>query len=79
MKALNFSAAQEAFILKQGADGMPVADLCSKHGIREGSLYNWKSKYGGFEVSSQGAEGAEKLERQAKRSCLRTRRWIVRR
>ena len=30
MKASKFSDAQKAFILKQGADGMPVADLCRK-------------------------------------------------
>jgi putative transposase len=34
MKASRFSDAQKAFILKQGSDGMPVADLCRKVGIR---------------------------------------------
>ena len=29
MKASRFSDAHKAFILKQGADGMPVADLCA--------------------------------------------------
>ena len=33
MKASRFSEAQKAFILKQGADGMPVADICRKAGI----------------------------------------------
>lgn len=33
MKASRFSDAQKAFILKQGADGMPVADICRKAGI----------------------------------------------
>jgi putative transposase len=28
MKASNFSGAQKAFILKQGTNGMPVADVC---------------------------------------------------
>ena len=35
MKASKFSDAQRAFILKQGADGMPVADICRKAGISE--------------------------------------------
>src|SRR6185369_6197402 len=33
MKASKFSEAQKAFILKQGADGVPVADICRKAGI----------------------------------------------
>jgi putative transposase len=28
MKASKFSDAQKAFILRQGADGVPVADIC---------------------------------------------------
>ena len=32
MKASRFSDAQKAFILKQGADGIPVADICRKAG-----------------------------------------------
>jgi transposase-like protein len=31
--------------------GVKTADLCRKHGISEASFYNWKSKYGGLEVS----------------------------
>ena len=30
MKASRFSEAQKAFILKQGADGMPVAELAER-------------------------------------------------
>ena len=30
---------------------MPVADLCRKHGISDATLYTWRSKYGGMEVS----------------------------
>jgi len=33
MKASKFWDAQEAFILKQGADGVPVADICRKAGM----------------------------------------------
>jgi putative transposase len=33
MKASKFSDAQKAFILKQGSDGMPVAEICRKAGI----------------------------------------------
>ena len=33
MKASRFLEAQKAFILKQCAGGMPVADVCRKAGI----------------------------------------------
>ena len=38
-------------ILKEHEAGMKTADLCRKHGISEATFYNWKSKYGGLEVS----------------------------
>ena len=48
MKASRFSEAQKAFILKQGADGMPVADVCRKAGICQATYFNWKKKYDGL-------------------------------
>ena len=30
---------------------MKTADLCRKHGISEATFYNWKSKFGGLDVS----------------------------
>ena len=48
MKASRFSDAQKAFILKQGADGMPVADICRKAGISQATYFNWKKKYEGL-------------------------------
>ncbi len=48
MKASRFSDAQKAFILKQGADGTPVADICRKVGISQATYFNWKRKYDGL-------------------------------
>ena len=48
MKASKFSDAQKAFILKQGADGMPVAEICRKAGISQATYFNWKKKYDGL-------------------------------
>jgi putative transposase len=48
MKASRFSDAQKAFILKQGADGVPVADICRKAGISQATYFNWKRKYDGL-------------------------------
>ena len=38
MKAPRFSDAQKAFVLKQGADGVPVADICRKAGISRATV-----------------------------------------
>ena len=48
MKASKFSEAQKAFILKQGSDGMPVADICRKAGISPATYFNWKKRYDGM-------------------------------
>ena len=48
MKASQFSDAQKAFILKQGSDGVPVADICRKAGISQATYFNWKKKYSGM-------------------------------
>jgi putative transposase len=48
MKASQFSDAQKAFILKQGADGTPVAEICRKAGISQATYFNWKKKYDGL-------------------------------
>jgi putative transposase len=48
MKASQFSDAQKAFILKQGRDGVPVADICRKAGISQATYFNWKRKYDGL-------------------------------
>ncbi len=48
MKASRFSDAQKAFILKQGADGVPVAEICRKAGISQATYFNWKKRYAGM-------------------------------
>ncbi len=47
MKASQFTDAQKAFIIKQGEDGTPVAEICRKAGISQATLFNWKKKYAG--------------------------------
>ena len=39
MKDLKFSDAQKAFILKQGADGFPVAEICRRAGISQATYF----------------------------------------
>jgi putative transposase len=49
MKASKFSDAQKAFILKQGADGVPVAEICRRVGISPATYFNWKKTYDGMQ------------------------------
>ena len=48
MRASRFTDAQKAFILKRGADGLPVADICRKAGISQATYFNWKKKFEGL-------------------------------
>ena len=48
MKASKFTDAQKAFIIKQGEDGTPVAEVCRKAGISQATFFNWKKRYAGM-------------------------------
>ena len=48
MKASRFTEAQKAFVLKQGEEGTPVAEVCRKAGISQATYFNWKKKYAGL-------------------------------
>lgn len=48
MKVSMFTDAQKAFILKQGAEGIPVAEICRKAGISQATYFNWKKKFDGM-------------------------------
>jgi len=48
MKALKFTGAQKAFILKQGEEGAPVAEICRRAGISQATYFNWRKKYAGL-------------------------------
>lgn len=51
MKRSRFTEEQIIGILKEHEAGVPVAELCRKHGVSNASLYKWKAKYGGMDVS----------------------------
>jgi putative transposase len=51
MKKSRLSESQIISILKEAESGVPVAELCRKHGMSDASFYNWRAKYGGMDVS----------------------------
>ncbi len=51
MKRSRFTEDQIIGVLKEHQVGIPTAELCRKHGISDATFYNWRSRYGGIEVS----------------------------
>lgn len=51
MKRTRFTDEQIIGILTEHEAGAKCADLCRKHGMSEGTFYNWKAKFGGITVS----------------------------
>ena len=65
MKSKRFTEEQIIGILKQAQAGMKIVDLCRTHGISDATFYNWRSKYGGMEVSD--AKRLKDLEAENRR------------
>ena len=51
MKRKRFTEEQIIAVLKEHEAGMKTADLARRHGISEATLYNWRAKFGGMDVS----------------------------
>nr|WP_235862897.1 IS3 family transposase [Vibrio ruber] len=46
-----FNEQQIITILKEAEAGIPVRELCRKHGISDATFYTWRKKYAGMDVS----------------------------
>ena len=46
-----FSEEQIIGTLKEHEAGVSVADLCREHGVSDASIYKWKARFGGMDVS----------------------------
>jgi putative transposase len=54
-------------VLKESETGVKTSELCRKHGISEGTFYNWKDKYGGMTISEmRRLRGLEEENRRLK-------------
>ena len=51
MKRSRFSEEAIIGIFKEHQAGLSAAELCRRHGISDATFYNWRSKYGGMNVS----------------------------
>ena len=51
MKRKRFTEEQIIGILREQEAGAKAEDLARKHGVSEATLYNWKAKFGGMDVS----------------------------
>jgi putative transposase len=48
MKRSRFTEQQIIGILREQESGVPVMDLCGKHGLSSPTFYKWKAKFGGW-------------------------------
>lgn len=51
MKSNRFTDEQIITIWKEHEAGTPVSERCRKHGVSDASIYKWKAKFGGMDVS----------------------------
>jgi putative transposase len=51
VKLSRFTEEQIIGILREHEAGAKTADLARKHGVSDASIYKWKNRFGGMDVS----------------------------
>ena len=62
MKRKRYTHEQIISILKEHEAGQSASELARRYGVVENTIYRWKSKYGGMEISD--AKRLRELERE---------------
>ncbi|MEI6002002.1 transposase [Paraburkholderia bengalensis] len=75
MKKSRFSEEQIIGVPKEADAGMKVADLCRKHGISDATFYNWRSRYGGMDISEARRLRQLEEENQRLKRLVEGRSW----
>ena len=65
MKSRRFTDEQIVAILKEHEAGVTAEELSRIHGVSRNTIYNWKKKYGGMDVSD--ARRLSQLEEENRR------------
>ncbi len=65
MRKSRFTEAQIIGILKQAEAGAKVKDLAREHGTSPATIYSWRAKFGGMDVSE--AKRLKQLEDENRR------------
>lgn len=65
MKRKRYTEEQIISIIKQHEGGRTMVDLAREYGVAQNTLYRWKSKFGGMEVSE--AKRLRELETENRR------------